>query len=139
MSNRLQLRLRNDRLEKGWSQKKLALKIGVDKSIVSRIETGDLKRPSEKVIKSIAQFFNNADYIIDYWLAGELRQTINRIHNLKGDDSEIILDSLVKIKTAINEITNSIQDRDRLYNSTRKLVTLSRICLLAVEEKYMLT
>jgi transcriptional regulator with XRE-family HTH domain len=50
--------LKNLRLENGLSQKELAEKSGVSSAEISRIETGDRKKVSPDVIKSISPYLN---------------------------------------------------------------------------------
>jgi len=48
-------RLRQRRLERGWSASELARRAGVNRSFVSRIESGEATRPSGQVLQRLAQ------------------------------------------------------------------------------------
>lgn len=44
----------------GWSQVELAERVGVDQSLISRIETGTTKRPQRRTLMRIADAFKEA-------------------------------------------------------------------------------
>jgi transcriptional regulator with XRE-family HTH domain len=69
-------RLRDLRLQKGWSQKELAGKLGVKLSIFTKYEMGLHLPPPEKLIE-LSELFDNT---VDYLLTGD-HSEIAPLHN----------------------------------------------------------
>lgn len=65
MIKNLPLKLKTLRLQYGFSQKKVAERIGVSPSIVSGYETGE-RTPSLDVLLSLSRLYNTStDYLLD--------------------------------------------------------------------------
>jgi transcriptional regulator with XRE-family HTH domain len=47
--------IKNLRIEKGWSQRELASKIGITSAVISRLESSERKKPSLTTLNAIAQ------------------------------------------------------------------------------------
>lgn len=82
--------LRSGRDRKKWSQEELAKRIHVDRSIVSRIETGTIAQPSYVLVKQWAKVCECEDLVgldltgsNDAWLKlTQLESKINKIKEL---------------------------------------------------------
>ncbi len=77
--------LKQLRLEKKMSQKELAERIGIAKSVISFYESGD-RSPSYDVLKEIAKIFN---VTTDYLLGVEREYTVD-VSGLKEDDIAVV-------------------------------------------------
>lgn len=60
--------IKNERIEKGLSQRELAKLIGLHNSVVARIENGEINQPNISILIKISQLFelNLADLLICY-------------------------------------------------------------------------
>ena len=52
-------RIKNLRKQKGFSQRKFAIQLGITSTYISKIERGEFPPPSEKVIKDMANLLNH--------------------------------------------------------------------------------
>ena len=56
----MELKMRQERKRRGWTQEEVAHKLGVTKQAVQRIETGNSK-PSYEVLVKLLDLFNYSD------------------------------------------------------------------------------
>lgn len=147
--------LKKLRSESGLSQRELADKSGVSNAEISRLETGERKKPSPKVIKAIAPFLSlsyeelmvHAGYIervithdsfdehILEDVDGTFADTFRKAKRIAGRDEELIsiLDRAVDKSTeqdisTMKKILSSFSD-DRLSDA-------DKLALGAVLEKF---
>lgn len=99
------LRIKNLREKKDWSQLELSKRIGINNSVLSRIEAD--KRPIEaELLAKFSEVFGvSADYIL-----GMQPKTFNQKQMLSPEDQKIV-DKFMKLSDRDKEILLGLMDR----------------------------
>lgn len=99
------LRIKNLREKKDWSQLELSKRIGINNSVLSRIEAD--KRPIEaELLAKFSEVFGvSADYIL-----GMQPKTFNQKQMLSPEDQKIV-DKFMKLSDKDKEILLGLMDR----------------------------
>ena len=101
----------------GWSQVELAERVGVDQSLISRIETGATKRPQRRTLMRIADAFKAAGMPVEVSQLEDAADAAVPVGAYGMDDR------LLRIHKRVSTYPPSVQDGfyDTLYAAFRLL------------------
>jgi len=78
---RLAAAIRQVRQSRGWRQVDLAERCGRSKSVISRLEHGDVGSQSIDTVRAVAQALEIRVDLVPRWRAGDLDRLLNRAHS----------------------------------------------------------